>query len=321
MEYLSGIRGQPEVISFLTTLVKHGKISHAYLFYGPAGVGKMATAEAFANSLLAADDQRARGLLAAGMHPDMLIVKRHPEKTRLGKEQISQEVQPWLALRPYRAAHRLVIIRDAHLLSQEAGNALLKTLEDPPEYAVIILVADEAGLMETILSRCQIVRFKAVCGEDLIAILTERGISIEQARSAARLSQGSVATALDFAQESGLAEQWRAAHTMVTSLAKGDRAAVFEAAEIIEKRPSLLSHMLITVLRDIYVYRSTGRADLLMMAEHKDLLPDLSGLSADRLRAAVARLQDLQKQLRTNVNPFTLGINMAFAARAAFWSR
>ncbi|MGI6434018.1 MAG: ATP-binding protein [Syntrophomonadaceae bacterium] len=319
MDYLSRVSGQHRAVDFLRTLIEHENLSHAYLFYGPAGVGKMTAAESFAAVILAAEDQAGKGLLTGRVHPDMLIVERLPDKTRLGKDQISKEVQPWLALKPYRARHRLVIIRDAHLLTPEAGNALLKTLEEPPEYAVIILVADEVTLMETILSRCQIVRFQAVAEEDLVAILTEQGIDIEQARCAARLSQGSVAAAVAFAQETGLAEQWNTAHSMVKSLAAGNMAAVFEAAESIEKAPHLLSHMLSTILRDIYVYRSTGNAALLMIAEHEGLAHAFSSASTDRLRDAVGKVQAMQKQLQTNVNPLTLGINMAYAVRDAFW--
>lgn len=318
MDYLSGVKGQSQAVGFLNALIENRKFSHAYLFYGPAGVGKMTAAQAFAGAILTVGDQGGKTLLAGGMHPDLLVIERLSDKTRLGKDQISKGVQPWLALKPYRSRHRLVIIRDAHLLTPEAGNALLKTLEEPPQYAIIILIADEATLMETILSRCQMVRFKAVAEKDLIAILTDRGTDIGPARSAARLSQGSVAAAVDFAQEKGLSQQWETAYSIVASLAQGDWAAVFEAAEKIEKAPSLLSHMLSTILRDIYVYRTTQGALLLMMAEHEDLALAFPHVSTDRLRRAVGELEGIQKQLKANVNPLTLGINMAFTVRGAF---
>lgn len=318
MDYFSRVSGQHRAVDFLRTCIEHDNLSHAYLFYGPAGVGKMAAAEAFAAVILAADDPAGKGLLTGRIHPDMLIVERLPDKTRLGKDQISREMQPWLALRPYRAGHRVVIIRDAHLLTPEAGNALLKILEEPPDYALLILVADEATLMETILSRCQQVRFQTVSEEDLVALLTSEGVDIEQARCAARLSQGSVAAAMAFARETGLAEQWNNAHSIVKALATGNTAAVFEAAESIEKTPHLLCHMLSTILRDIYVYRSTGDPALLIIAEHESLGDTLPCLPAYRLREAVNRVQAMQKQLRTNVNPLTLGINMAYAVRDAF---
>jgi DNA polymerase-3 subunit delta' len=319
MDDLSKIIGQNKVVDFLRTCVDNQNLSHAYLYYGPAGVGKMTAAIAFATGILAREDPAGRVLLTDRAHPDLFIIERMADKTRLSKDQISKEMQPWLALKPYRAKHRFVIIRDAHLLTIEAGNALLKILEEPPEYAILILVTDEAAIMETILSRCQPVRFQAVSEEDIVAVLTTRGIDVEQARRAAQVSQGSVAAALDIAQEAGLSEKWDLARHAFVALARGKMAALFEAAEAIEKAPNLLSYMLSTILRDVYVYRSTANPALLMISEHEDLINSLPAAALDRIGAAVNRVQALQKQLRYNVNPLTLGINIAYAVRGVFW--
>lgn len=318
MDDLTRIIGQNRAIEFLRTCIDNQHLSHAYLFCGPAGVGKMTTAVAFANTLLKREDPKGRVLLANRAHPDLFTIERIPDKTRLSKEQI-KEMQSWLALKPYRAQHRLVIIRDAHLLTPEAGNALLKILEEPPEYAILILVTDEAAIMETILSRCQPVRFKAVSEDDIITVLTGRGIDIEQASCAARLCQGSIAAALEFAQEEDLARQWNLARQHFVALARGDMAAVFEAADTIEKDPHLLSYMLSTILRDVCVYRSSGNPALLMFSEHQELIKSLPDADPDRIGAAVNRVQDLQKHMRYHVNPLALGINIAYAVRGAFW--
>lgn len=318
MDDLTGIIGQNRVIEFLRTCIDNQHLSHAYLFCGPAGVGKMTTALAFASTLLTREDPTGKVLLANHVHPDLFIIERIPDKTRLSKEQI-REMQSWLALKPYRAKHRLVIIRDAHLLTPEAGNALLKILEEPPEYAILILVTDEAAIMETILSRCQPVRFKAVSEDDIIAFLTTRGIDMEQAGCAARLCQGSIAAAIEFAQEGDLSEKWNLARQHFAALAQGNMTAVFEAAGEIEQAPHLLSYMLSTILRDVCVYRSTEKPSLLMFHEHQDLIKSLPDVDPDRIGAAVNRIQDLQKHMRYHVNPLALGINIAYAVRGAFW--
>lgn len=319
MDNLEQLKGQGRAAGFLRTCIENNSLSHAYLFYGPSGVGKMTAALAFAEEILKKEDPSAKIFLNARAHPDLMIIERNPEKTRLGKEQVSKPLQSWLALKPYRAKHRFVIIRDAHLMTPEAGNALLKTLEEPPEYAIMILVSDQGLVMETIASRCQPVRFQALSEDDIANILVTQGAEAEQARDCARLSQGSVAAALEFTQETGLTEKWELARYYIKEISGGNLGVLFEAAEAIEKAPYLLSHMLSTILRDVYVYRSTKNPDLLLISEHQDLTESLPDMPLERVGAALNRLQGLQKQLRYNVNPLTLGINMAYAVRDVFW--
>lgn len=316
---LENLLGQDKAVAFLRSCIENQSLSHAYLFYGPAGVGKMAAALAFATEILEKEDPGGRALLSAQAHPDLFLIERITDKTRLGKEQVGKPMQSWLGLKPYRTRHRVVIIRDAHLLTPEAGNALLKTLEEPPEYAILILVSDEGLVMETIASRCQPVRFQALPEEDIIAILSAQGAEPERAGVLARLSQGSVAAALEFAHESGLNEKWEKARYYVTRIAAGDMGGLFEAAEAVEKAPHLLSHMLSTILRDVYVYKSTKNASLLMDMQHREVAETLPEASLERLAAALNHMQDLHKQLRYNVNPLTVGINMAYAVRGVFW--
>lgn len=318
MDGLELLKGQDRAAMFLRSGIDNHCLNHAYLFYGPAGVGKMTAAIAFATEIIEKEDPAAQIFLSEKAHPDLLVIERQPEKTRLGKEQVSQSLQAWLALKPYRAKHRLVIIRDAHLMTPEAGNALLKTLEEPPQYAIIILISDEGLVMETIASRCQAVRFQAVSERDIADILINQGTDMEQALNCARLSQGSVAAALEFTQETGLTGKWEQARYYLKEIANGNMGVLFEAAEAIEKAPHLLSHMLSTILRDIYVFRATKNPDLLLVGEHQDLAESLPDVPLDRIGTALNRLQALQKQLRYNVNPLTLGVNMTYAIRAVF---
>jgi DNA polymerase-3 subunit delta' len=127
--------------------------AHAYLFHGPAGVGKRGAARAFAGALLG-DPRR----VDAGTHPDLRVIEALGEMIRI--EEI-RALHHDLHMRPFEADRRVYLLLDAHLLNDEAAAALLKDLEEPPEYATLVLVADELGpLPETIRSRCQLVPFR-----------------------------------------------------------------------------------------------------------------------------------------------------------------
>ena len=128
--------------------------AHAYLFHGPAGVGKRLAARAFAAALLGDEGDR----VERGAHPDLYVLEPLGDMIRIDE---ARELRRDLHMRPFEADRRVYLIFGAHLLNAEAADALLKDLEEPPPYAVVVLVADELGpLPETIRSRCQLVPFR-----------------------------------------------------------------------------------------------------------------------------------------------------------------
>ena len=127
--------------------------SHAYLFHGPAGVGKRTAARAFAGVLLG-DARR----VDAGTHPDLQVIEALGDMIRIDE---IRALHHDLHMRPFEGDRRVYLIFDAHRLNDESAAALLKDLEEPPSYATLVLVADELGpLPETIRSRCQLVPFR-----------------------------------------------------------------------------------------------------------------------------------------------------------------
>ena len=180
----SELSEQPEARLLLAAAVRHGP-AHAYLFHGPAGVGKRAAARAFAAALLG-DERRVQ----AGTHPDLFLLEALGEMIRIDEV---RALHRDLHMRPYEADWRIYVIAEAHLLNEDAADALLKDLEEPPAYAVIVLVADELGpLPPTIRSRCQLVPFRRLPVRAVRAYLAERapGLSEDEARALARVSGG-----------------------------------------------------------------------------------------------------------------------------------
>jgi DNA polymerase-3 subunit delta' len=251
MDYFKGIIGQEQALRVLRRALETAKINHAYLFVGPAGVGKKTTALAFARAIILAADPEGEVYLRENAHPDFMSIERIEKKSLIGIEQINREMEPWLALKPYRAARRVVVINEAHLLSLAAANALLKTLEEPPGHAVLILVTDEQNLMETIVSRCQLIRFSPATESAVSESLLERGIEAKRVTHLARLGQGSIAAAIQLAEEEGLEELWNNARSILQDLSAGGDIEIFKCAEQIEQKPAMMSGLLTALLRDI----------------------------------------------------------------------
>ena len=152
MEPFAALPEQPEAKRLLAAALREGP-AHAYLLHGPAGTGKRAAALAFAGEVLG-DARR----VEEGTHPDLYVLEALGEMIRIDAV---RELRRDLHMRPFEADRRVYLILSAHLLNEDAADALLKDLEEPPPYAVILLVANELGpLPPTIRSRCQLVPFR-----------------------------------------------------------------------------------------------------------------------------------------------------------------
>jgi DNA polymerase-3 subunit delta' len=159
--------------------------AHAYLLYGPAGVGKRKAAIAFAGALLGD-----RGRVERQAHPDLYVLEPLGDQIRIDE---IRTLRRDLHMRPFEATHRVYLVVSAHLLNAEAADALLKDLEEPPEYAVIVLLADELGpLPETIRSRCQLVPFTRLSERAVRAVVDAwaPGIPADRATAVARVAGG-----------------------------------------------------------------------------------------------------------------------------------
>jgi DNA polymerase-3 subunit delta' len=165
---------QPRAEMALNAALKAGP-SHAYLFRGPRGAGKRAAARAFAAEILAgaaedAEDARRRALLDPSPHPDLVWIA--PKGAQHMVEEVRERVIRAAAYRPYEGGKRVFVVEAAEAMRDESQNALLKTLEEPPEFVHLILLTSEpAALLETIASRCQPVDFAPLPAEAVEAAL------------------------------------------------------------------------------------------------------------------------------------------------------
>jgi DNA polymerase-3 subunit delta' len=187
-------------------LAPGGAPSHAYLFCGPAGSGKRTVARAFASALLtegAADPAGAAARVEHGAHPDLTWVAPASAAGILVGD-VDEAVVAGAARTPFEASRRVFVIEDADELNDQAANRMLKTLEEPPSFAHLILLTSRPGeVLPTIASRCQPVRFDAPSVAEIAARLERRGVVSQLADACARLGLGDAARALALALGDG----------------------------------------------------------------------------------------------------------------------
>ncbi|HEU5278716.1 MAG TPA: DNA polymerase III subunit [Gaiellaceae bacterium] len=205
MDAFETVPEQAEAKRLLRAALAEDAPAHAYLFHGPRGVGKRRAALGFAAELIAASprgepagspDAAAesaasdRGRVERGSHPDVYLVEPLGDQIRIDD---IRELRRDLHMRPFEAARRVYLVYAAETMNEDAADALLKDLEEPPSYAVIVLVADDLGpLPETIRSRCQLVPFTRLSERAIRQELDARapGLEPDQAASLARLAAG-----------------------------------------------------------------------------------------------------------------------------------
>ncbi|BAF58244.1 MAG: DNA polymerase III subunit delta' [Pelotomaculum sp.] len=312
MLFLREIVGHRQITGALMNAVACGRVAHAYLFAGPAGVGKKTTALAFARALLcpvpeggdACGTCRQCRQVEHRNHPDLYIV--NPSGATIKIEQI-RELQHRAPYRPYQGGRKLFLICRAETMTAEAANCLLKTLEEPPHDTVLILVSDQPqSLLPTVLSRCQQCFFKSIPLSELSGSLTARhGLAQEEALLAAAMSGGSMGKALAYASGS-LAERRNAAGALAGALkTAGPLEALEMAGKISEDREEalLILEMLICWFRDLLVYRETEDAALLFNADRAGLVKkEAQSFQPGRLVEIIEDIEATRNKIEANAS-------------------
>src|SRR2546428_1348735 len=201
--------GQPRLIERLEERLIRGEVSHAYLISGPRSIGKHTLALRIAQTLLCETGRMPGGCgkclacrkVERGSHPDVRSIERPADRERISIEQI-REMERDLALKPLEGVYRVVIVDDAADLSPDAQHSMLKTLEEPPAHAILlILTRTPQGIEETIVSRCQPLAMRPVPTPRLYAYLLERTGDAKLAELVAPLAQGRPGAAMVLAAD------------------------------------------------------------------------------------------------------------------------
>ncbi|MBE3576402.1 MAG: DNA polymerase III subunit [Limnochordales bacterium] len=279
--------GQERVKALLAADLRAGRLPHALLITGPAGVGKSTLARAVAQALLCAHpDISGWGCgicpdcqaVEAGVHPDLHWLAAR-DGQRIGLDLLREWVRQVAALRPARANYSVGVLIPADMLTDAGQNMLLKSLEEPPERVKWLLVTESpAGLLPTVRSRCQQVSLTALPVALVEAWLVDQGVPQQVAASVARLSGGRPAIARELSAEESAALR-RAVAEWVLQLGKVSAHRLFEEAQAWAEAQDLAKRLetLALVLRDLALVASAhGQVqqvhELLLVPELKERL-------------------------------------------------
>jgi len=308
-----GLIGQERAIRLLQQGLKSGRTAHAYLFTGPEGVGKRAVALALAQALNCQHgDAVEEGCgvclscrkIAKGLHPDVQVIE--PAGPTLKIEQV-RELEADAALGPYEGKRKVFVVDGAEKMTEQAANALLKTLEEPPGRTVLVLLSTATSALPlTIVSRCQVVIFSAIPAEALRAYLVGKGIDQTRARLVASFSGGSIGRALSPEMASLAASR----DLFLEELGRGLRdgpAAIIELAEKQAKDRERLGQnleFLSAWLRDLMVAKVSRRREWLVNQDRgEEVARQAEGLRLGAILDGLRTVNAAMDGLTRNANP------------------
>lgn len=321
--------GQEKAKQILKLAFSRHKTSHAYLFQGPSGVGKKMMARAFATFLNCREEGRddscgqcpACRKMASGNHPDFLEMRPAQGKAQIAIDQI-RELKKALSYPPVEAGYRVVMLADIHeaMIRKEVANSLLKTLEEPPVHTVFVLTAVEAaGILPTIVSRCQVIPFYPLPYALVSAALSTDGVPSEKASTLASIAEGSIGRARGLAKTELLDVRKAIVEGLVglTQTQVGAVEGVFTLAEQAALRKDELADLLELLklwIKDLMILGAGGTEAYLINHDLRHTLaPAARRWSGEQLSERLTMIGQAQRQLRHNCN-------RAFVCEVLFWA-
>ena len=230
--------GHKKQWQFLKRSAELGRLSHAYLFSGPSKVGKRALAQEWASFLINAD-------IKSRIHPDFdLVLPQLPEGEETGKKEIKiSQIRDliWkLSLKPSLAPLKVAILDECHLMNFEAQNSFLKTLEEPKDKTILILISEHPDmLLPTIRSRCEFIKFQPVPKKEIDDYFKKEGIGEKLLQEISEISLGRPGEAMDFISNPQKLNDWKASAEKLVKMANSTLAARFQYAKELAERSDL----------------------------------------------------------------------------------
>lgn len=326
MGSFSEIYGYETIKEHLQSAISTGKVSHAYVISGGLGAGKKLIASTFAQTLQC----EAGGIEPCGEchsciqaksrnHPDIIWVK-HEKPGSIGVDDIRTQLVNDMLIKPYSSPYKIYIIDEAEKLTVQAQNAMLKTIEEPPAYGIVILLASNPDIfLQTILSRCVVLDLKPLKDEVVISCLKNMDSKLGdyECRFAARFAGGRIGRAKSMIESTEFAELRAEVMNVVKNAKDMDSTDIMASVKKVANYKLTIDDYLDLMLmwyRDVLMFKSTNDTNMLIFTDQmQSIKSQAETMSYEGLQDIIESIDKVKVRLMANVN-FDLVIELLIMA-------
>lgn len=308
------ILGNEMVKDHFKRAIENHKISHAYILTGEAGMGRKSIANAFAMTLLCEKGGSEPCMschsckqVMSGNHPDLIYVT-HEKPGSIGVDDVREQINDTIMIRPYSSYYKIYIVDEAEKMTVQAQNALLKTIEEPPSYAVIILITtNQEAFLPTILSRCVQMKLKPLKDFTIKSYLTQNlHIPEKDADICAAFARGNLGKAIHLSSSDEFRELFQKVMVLVKNVGTMDISMLLDCIREMKEQNFDIGEVLDLMqfwYRDVLMFKVTKDMNLLIFKNEYKMINE-TGEKVDYagLEAILAAIDTARTRLNANVN-------------------
>ncbi|NLC19405.1 MAG: DNA polymerase III subunit delta' [Clostridiales bacterium] len=320
MQDFNYVIGHGDIIEHMKNAIQMQKVSHAYILHGEEGMGKKLLAKAFAKTLQceAGDTVSCNSCKSclqsdSNNHPDIIWLVH--EKASIGVDDIRSQINADIRIKPYNSKYKIYIIDEADKLTEQAQNALLKTMEEPPAYAILLLLTESLGkMLPTILSRAIVLNLKPVDKEKITEFLMDNyHVPDYLAKMAAQFSGGNVGKAIKYASSDDFGKMKEDIIHILKYIEDMELYEVISGLKSLSVSKNNIEDyidLMILWYRDVLVFKSTQKPDLLLYKDELSFINNQAKiLSYDNINNILNAMEKAKIRLKANVN-FDIAIEL-----------
>ena len=315
--------GHKDIINYIRNAVEKDQVSHAYILNGERGAGKKLLANLFAATLLCekggpdpCNDCHSCRQAESGNHPDIIRVT-HEKPNSIGVDDIREQVNNTIMIKPYQGPYKVYIIDHADLMTPQAQNALLKTIEEPPQYAVILLLVENAEvLLPTINSRCVMLRLRYI--KDILIkkyLMENLKVPDYKADLCTAFAQGNMGHAIMLANSEHFNEIREEAVQLLRNIHEMELSEIIEAVNRITAYKVEISDYLDIIMvwyRDVLLYKATRDIETVVFRDQINYIKERARMSSyEGIQMILSSFERAKSRLKANVN-FELTMELLF---------
>lgn len=310
------IIGHERQIEIFKKSIEENTVSHSYLFEGEEGLGKRKVAQAFSKALLCkGHGEKPCNVCSSCIkfdtenHPDFKMLSATNGK--IAKKEINTLISS-IPILPFESERKVYVIDGGDGIRLDSQNTLLKTLEEPPEYIVIIMITSNVNkIIPTIISRCQNIKFHLIHSEKIRGLLNQKyDLGEEKSKVIVSFANGSIKKALELAESDEFFQIREQIIDIINQIINGNKVKIFTASELLNKNKDNIEELLDIFMywfRDLLIYKELGDSSLIVNKDKIGILSEQSFLDMEKINDIIYTIEMTKINIKRNIN-FNLSI-------------